>query len=72
MPTVTVIQPKAADNEHRLLRIAAYCRVCSRYCNMFQSTPSARRETLETLKEAQAALISIHSLREEGDSKTIQ
>ena len=29
MPTVTVIQPKAADNEQRLLRIAAYCRVSS-------------------------------------------
>ena len=29
MPTVTVIQPKAADNEKRLLRIAAYCRVSS-------------------------------------------
>ena len=29
MPTVTVIQPKAAGNEQRLLRIAAYCRVSS-------------------------------------------
>lgn len=29
MPTVTVIQPKSADNEQRLLRIAAYCRVSS-------------------------------------------
>ncbi|WP_295091057.1 recombinase family protein [Ruminococcus sp.] len=29
MPTVTVIQPKVTDNEHRLLRIAAYCRVSS-------------------------------------------
>ena len=29
MPTVTVIQPKATDNEQRLLRIAAYCRVSS-------------------------------------------
>ena len=29
MPTVTVIQPKTADNEQRLLRIAAYCRVSS-------------------------------------------
>ena len=29
MPTVTVIQPKAADNEQRLLRIGAYCRVSS-------------------------------------------
>ena len=29
MPTVTVIQPKAADNEQRILRIAAYCRVSS-------------------------------------------
>ena len=29
MPTVTVIQPKVADNEQLLLRIAAYCRVSS-------------------------------------------
>jgi len=29
MPTVTVIQPKTADNEQQLLRIAAYCRVSS-------------------------------------------
>ena len=29
MPTVTVIQPKVADDTHRLLRVAAYCRVSS-------------------------------------------
>lgn len=29
MPTVTVIQPKVADDIHRLLRVAAYCRVSS-------------------------------------------
>ena len=29
MPTVTVIQPKVADETHRLLRVAAYCRVSS-------------------------------------------
>jgi DNA invertase Pin-like site-specific DNA recombinase len=29
MPTVTVIQPKMADNEQQLLRVAAYCRVSS-------------------------------------------
>jgi len=29
MPTVTVIQPKVADESHRLLRVAAYCRVSS-------------------------------------------
>ena len=29
MPTVTVIQPKVADDTHSLLRVAAYCRVSS-------------------------------------------
>ncbi|SFW48956.1 recombinase family protein [Ruminococcus flavefaciens] len=29
MPTVTVIQPKVADDAQRLLRVAAYCRVSS-------------------------------------------
>ena len=29
MPTVTVIQPKVANDTHRLLRVAAYCRVSS-------------------------------------------
>lgn len=29
MPTVTVIQPKVADDTYRLLRVAAYCRVSS-------------------------------------------
>ncbi len=29
MPTVTVIQPKVADDTQRILRVAAYCRVSS-------------------------------------------
>ena len=35
----------------------------------FLSTPSARRATLEKLKNSPVYIISIHALREEGDSK---
>ena len=34
----------------------------------FQSTPSARRATVDVLEMFLAILISIHALREEGDS----
>ncbi len=34
---------------------------------IFLSTPSARRATVECLKNALALIISIHALREEGD-----
>ena len=35
----------------------------------FLSTPSARRATVETESQDDTANISIHALREEGDSK---
>ena len=35
----------------------------------FLSTPSARRATLPAVPAVQAGVISIHALREEGDSK---
>ena len=35
----------------------------------FLSTPSARRATAEDTQKAEAKQISIHALREEGDSK---
>ena len=35
----------------------------------FLSTPSARRATTAQLKKRQTVRISIHALREEGDSK---
>ena len=34
---------------------------------VFQSTPSARRATCESLSDAVSSLISIHALREESD-----
>ena len=37
---------------------------------IFQSTPSARRATTVTDKVAKPSYISIHALREEGDSKS--
>ena len=36
---------------------------------IFLSTPSARRATEITLEQARKEKISIHALREEGDSK---
>ena len=36
---------------------------------LFLSTPSARRATSQELQRALRAAISIHALREEGDSK---
>ena len=36
---------------------------------LFLSTPSARRATLDSWHYAQDYKISIHALREEGDSK---
>ena len=38
------------------------------YADLFQSTPSAWRETILTLGICAAACISIHSLRMEGDT----
>ena len=35
----------------------------------FLSTPSARRATGSTEEQARSAMISIHALREEGDSE---
>ena len=43
---------------------------CARFCCRFQSTPSARRATKQTQQTEQPAPISIHALREEGDSKS--
>ena len=39
-------------------------------CRVFQSTPSARRATLRQAVAVQHYYISIHALREEGDSKS--
>ena len=39
------------------------------WLNLFLSTPSARRATQRRAEERRAQHISIHSLREEGDSK---
>ena len=36
----------------------------------FQSTPSARRATQKSIKSVPKEPISIHALREEGDSKS--
>ena len=38
------------------------------FCKLFQSTPSARRATRVGFCRASAGMISIHALREEGDS----
>ena len=37
---------------------------------LFQSTPSARRATILLFRQCARAFISIHALREEGDSKS--
>ena len=42
------------------------------YADLFQSTPSAWRETILTLGICAAACISIHSLRMEGDKTNCQ
>ena len=39
---------------------------------IFQSTPSAWRETVRQLSEEFRRLISIHSLRMEGDCRTVR
>ena len=39
------------------------------YNKIFLSTPSARRATYNHLNKSSRPLISIHALREEGDSK---
>ena len=41
----------------------------ARYTTKFLSTPSARRATIDTSKLPKTYTISIHALREEGDSK---
>ena len=43
---------------------------CSCFCDKFLSTPSARRATRQDLRRHAQHAISIHALREEGDSTT--
>ena len=70
MPTVTVIQPKAADNEKRLLRIAAYCRVSSNSDDQLNSYNSQFTYYSHKFENSETeTLIDIYA--DEGDRKSV-